>query len=482
MAAFVVQAATDRRQFDKAYRRLRQGRTYTAQPTGLVRMSNRSNGVEHHFVLNVPDTYDPREEISGPHSSCTAAWRYVATISRWGPARSARSPASSRFTSIPYAWAGAPWWSDDQVLTTFDAILDAVKRRYNVDENRVVVSGVSDGGTGAYYVAMRDTTPFASFLPLNGYWMVLASRDIDDGDALRATTSATSRSSSSTADAIRCIRRASSIRTSSTTRRAASSLDYHPQPDAGHNTQWWPTVRDSFEAFVRAHPRQPLPDTLTWETSDSSKHNRAHWLVIDELGSVKDEAKSLPDLNEMAMAAGAGFRRALERHAHQPGDARLERRQDRPEGRRRARAVERSDGRAAPTFRTRSRTSSPARTSICSSRATTCRWRLSGIYEPAIVTGPPRHAVRAGRTLGPRRPDARRQRRPGHDARRHRVHAAAVAGSVRLREAGEGRRQRPNGVRRPRAERRPDAARSGPPSTTIGRCCSAAEVHVELTR
>jgi cephalosporin-C deacetylase-like acetyl esterase len=39
----------------------------------------------------------------------------------------------------------------------------AIKRTYNVDENRVVVAGVSDGGTGAYYVAMRDTTPYASF-------------------------------------------------------------------------------------------------------------------------------------------------------------------------------------------------------------------------------------------------------------------------------------------------------------------------------
>ncbi len=82
---------------------------------------------------------------------------------------------------IPYAWSGSPWWSDDQV-DNLHAIVDAVKQRYNVDENRVVVSGVSDGGTGAYYVAMRDTTPYASFLPLNGYWMVLASRDIDDGE------------------------------------------------------------------------------------------------------------------------------------------------------------------------------------------------------------------------------------------------------------------------------------------------------------
>ena len=36
-------------------------------------------------------------------------------------------------------------------------------------------------------------------------------------------------------------------------------------------------------------------------------HNRAHWLVIDRLGSVKGEAKTLPDLNEMAMPPAADF-------------------------------------------------------------------------------------------------------------------------------------------------------------------------------
>src|SRR2546426_6668743 len=43
------------------------------------------------------------------------------------------------------------------------------------------VAGVSDGGTGAYYIAMRDTTPYASFLPLNGFIMVLANDEIDQG-------------------------------------------------------------------------------------------------------------------------------------------------------------------------------------------------------------------------------------------------------------------------------------------------------------
>jgi hypothetical protein len=66
-------------------------------------------------------------------------------------------------------------------------------------------------------------------------------------------------------------------------------------------------VRESFEAFVRAHPRQALPDTLTWETNETSAHNRAHWLVIDRLGSARDEAKSLPDLNEMAVEPALDF-------------------------------------------------------------------------------------------------------------------------------------------------------------------------------
>jgi membrane-associated protease RseP (regulator of RpoE activity) len=68
------------------------------------------------------------------------------------------------------------------------------------------------------------------------------------------------------------------------------TVDYRPQAGAGHNTQWWPRVKDDFDAFVRNHPRRPLPDSLTWETADASTSNRAHWLVIDSLGSASEDA------------------------------------------------------------------------------------------------------------------------------------------------------------------------------------------------
>ena len=52
-----------------------------------------------------------------------------------------------------------------------------------------------------------------------------------------------------------------------------------------HNTAWWPDVKDSFEEFVRSHPRNPLPDTLSWESSGTPIDSRADWLVIDKLAT-----------------------------------------------------------------------------------------------------------------------------------------------------------------------------------------------------
>jgi hypothetical protein len=85
------------------------------------------------------------------------------------------------------------------------------------------------------------------------------------------------------------------------------SVDYHPQPNAAHNTAWWPDVKDTYETFVRDHPRRPLPDTLTWETANGAPFNRAHWLIVDRFGAQKNDAKALADLNDMPMPPSADF-------------------------------------------------------------------------------------------------------------------------------------------------------------------------------
>ena len=186
-------------------------------------------------------------------------------------ALSGESAGAEQFYVIPYAWNDEPWWSDDQVMN-LHAIVDDLKRRYNIDENRVVVAGVSDGGTGAYFIAMRDTTPYASFLPLNGYIMVLANGEIDDGrnfpNNIRNKPLFVVNGGKDRLYPISIVE--------PYTRhlmRNGVQIDYHPQPDGEHNTNWWPEIKTPFEKFVADHPRDPHPDTLTWEAVGYSKQS-----------------------------------------------------------------------------------------------------------------------------------------------------------------------------------------------------------------
>jgi hypothetical protein len=154
--------------------------SYGPRDTGVIRMDNRtSDGVEAHLLRHGSRHMRSRTPLPGPYQLHGGVGGR-ATNAPVGNGTVGALAGAEQIYVVPYAWAEAPWWSPDQVLN-LAAIVDRLKRLYNVDENRVVLSGVSDGATGALYVARRETTPFASILPLNGYVMVLALRDIDDG-------------------------------------------------------------------------------------------------------------------------------------------------------------------------------------------------------------------------------------------------------------------------------------------------------------
>jgi len=279
--------------FDEALRRLKAGRTYTAQKAGILKLSNHSNGVEHFYAVTIPADYDP-------------ARRYQVRFQLHGgvggresnqPRGTGESPlqGAEQIYVVPYAWNTSPWWSDDQVLN-LSAIVDSLKRTYNVDENRVVVAGVSDGGTGAYYIGMRDTTPYASLLPLNGFIMVIANGGIDDGEVF--PNNLRNKPMFVVNGGKDPLYPTSEVEPFVKHLMTGVKIEYHPQPEAGHNTAWWPEVKDTFEKFVADHPRDPHPETLSWETANL-KHNRAHWLVIDQLGTQPGEPQSMADLNLM---------------------------------------------------------------------------------------------------------------------------------------------------------------------------------------
>jgi acetyl esterase/lipase len=280
--------------FDEALKRLKAGRAYAPQvPRGVVKASYTAHNKEFFYAVNVPDSYDParryqvRFQLHGGVSRPSNQPRGDGTIGALAGAE--------QIYVIPYAWADAPWWGDQQ-LENLETILDTVKRTYNVDENRVVLAGVSDGGTGAYYVAMRRPTPFASFLPLNGNLMVLRSDDVRSGDLFPNNLR---NSPFFVVNGGRDPLYPTSYVTPTIEhlKEKGVEVNYQPQPNGVHNTAWWPDVKDGFEAFVRSHPRQPLPDKLTWETNGTAVDNRFHWLVIDKVGPRPHDEPKWGDVN-----------------------------------------------------------------------------------------------------------------------------------------------------------------------------------------
>ncbi|OLC40131.1 MAG: hypothetical protein AUH75_08215 [Gemmatimonadetes bacterium 13_1_40CM_4_65_7] len=278
--------------FDEAFGRLRQGRVYSRDvPRGVVQGSYRSETGEYFYTFDVPERYDPARKYQVRVQLHGGVGRIEANT----PPRSGSNGRLSGVEQIyvmPYAWRDAPWWTGRQV-ENLRAILDLVKRTYNVDENRVVLSGVSDGGTGAYYTAMRETTPFASFLPLNGFIVVLKNETAEaDGDLFPnnllnkplfiVNGGRDPMYPTSVVDPY--IEHLKS---------AGVDLVYRPQPDAAHDTSWWPEIKSG-------PPNIP---------------SRAHWMVIDRLGAERDRgrdpgvnnAPSLPDANRMSTRPALDF-------------------------------------------------------------------------------------------------------------------------------------------------------------------------------
>jgi hypothetical protein len=289
--------------FADALARLKHGRSYsTAVKRGAtVQLQRRSVNGDFFCQLVVPEGYDPahpyqvRVQLHGGvmmRETGDPAGRGGRGGRGGGPLEGAE-----QIYVLPIGWRDAPWWGRAQI-DNLDAILDSVKRTYNVDENRVVLSGVSDGATGLYYVAMRDTTPYASFLPLNGFMMVLAN-DRLKLDAELFPTNLLNKPFfivNGGQDPLYPIRNVQPF--VDHLRDSGVAVEYHPRPEAGHNTAWWPEMKEPFEAFVRTHPRDPLPARLTWEASNRDLPSRAGWLVIDRVrAATAAEAPMRPDLN-----------------------------------------------------------------------------------------------------------------------------------------------------------------------------------------
>ena len=213
-----------------------------------------------------------------------------------------RIPGASQIYLRPRAWNGSEWWRARQI-DNIVGLLDAIKRKYNVDESRVYVTGVSDGATGVYFLAMRAATAWSACLALNGHPGVLASPDVGADQQLYATNLANCPMYLVNGGRDRLYPAASVAPFVEMIRRAGASVEFHVHPEAGHDTSWWPVERPLYEKYLADHSRVAHPASLSWETDRVDRYNRIRWLVIDRLGKRASDLV-LDDVNSVERLPG----------------------------------------------------------------------------------------------------------------------------------------------------------------------------------
>lgn len=267
------------------YEWLRVGPSWSRDvPTGALQLSRVDNeGTEFPYVVLVPEDYDPR-------TAYPVEFNLHGGISRPKPEPGEsvwrngydqlREPG--RIVVLPTAWDEALWWFDNQA-DNIPAILHKLKQTYHVDDNRVTLSGVSDGGTGSYFFAFLQPTEWAAFLPYIGNLAVLRNPAAQVSyplsfDNLAGKPLYIVNGENDPLYPARLIQPYIDLMA-----RANVEHIYKVIPEGGHNTRWLPAERPAIERFKADHVRDPLPDRVQWATDRTDRYTRNHWLRIDSL-------------------------------------------------------------------------------------------------------------------------------------------------------------------------------------------------------
>lgn len=264
---------------------LKRGPAYSAEvPRGELQLSRiGSDRQEYPYVVLVPDNYTPRRAYPVEFNLHGGVGRPKPLPEEplWRQGYDALK-ADDRIVVVPAAWDDAFWWFENQA-ESLPAILRSIKRTYNVDDNRVFMTGVSDGGTGSYFFAFMQPTEWAAFLPYIGNPGVLrnpagvVTYALSFENLLGKPLYIVNGENDPLYPA----------------RAVQPYIDYMEQagvdytftmiPGGGHDTRWLPEKRSEIEAFKRENARDPLPDSVRWVTDRTDSYNRNHWLRIDEL-------------------------------------------------------------------------------------------------------------------------------------------------------------------------------------------------------
>jgi predicted esterase len=287
--------------FDFLYKRLTEGRTYLDEKRGEYSLRWKSkSGPFFNNVVDVPSDYDPakkwqlRVQLHGGVGRPSPNAQQPGRQPTPGGTPN-RIEGEKQIYLQPSGWVAAQWWDEEQVDNILRSV-DTLKRKYNIDESKIYITGISDGGTGVYYMALKEPNIWSAYLPLNGSLAVLrnpengADGEMHGNNLFNAPLYVVNGENDPLYPVAQVEPHIAWLK------KMGVNVVFRPQAGAVHNTAWWPTERAPYEQFVHEHARVAHPAALSWETERIDRFNRNRWLVLNELRADASRATELTDL------------------------------------------------------------------------------------------------------------------------------------------------------------------------------------------
>jgi len=197
--------------------------------------------------------------------------------------------------ALPLGRRDCMWWIPAGVRHVRATIRDA-RRHAPIDSDRIFATGFSDGGSGAYLLAMAAPDPFAGLLPMNGHPAVAIG---NAGHQLYpANTRLTPLFVAMTQDD-------SLYPANSVLPHIQAFFDLGAKvhlvsyPTGGHRPVYWEDQMTAFTSFVNETERGPLPKRVRWFASDPAA-GAVRWVEMLELGAGRDDVELDPEQEVMS--------------------------------------------------------------------------------------------------------------------------------------------------------------------------------------
>lgn len=145
---------------DEIRRLIQSGRPYGAQPVGT--MPDERIVVHerpYHYALSVPLTYQPAKGYGLVVCLHGAGFTGEAYLDRW------QSRLGDEYVLVCPTYPAGAWFTrraEDLVL----AVIRGIQSRYHIDPDRIFLTGMSNGGIGAWLIGMHHASMFAGLAPM----------------------------------------------------------------------------------------------------------------------------------------------------------------------------------------------------------------------------------------------------------------------------------------------------------------------------